>query len=485
MKKVRYSIVFVWMLLVIQAKAQELTLKRIFDDGLAQSSYILMDNTSKEAVVIDPRKDIQIFIDTLSSLGAKVKYVTETHIHADYLSGARELAQFTDATLALSKAGPIEWQYRFDYQPLKKGDYLAFGSFTLQVLHTPGHTPESISFLLFNNKDLRTPLKAFTGDFLFVGDAGRPDLLEKYEEGDKSSISSAKQLYNSIEEFRKLPDDLEIWPGHGAGSFCGKTLSTVPFSTLKAEKLTNKALQFSGNQVEFINYILADQVVPPAYFKLMKEWNRDGSNHKFTVNRYAEIGQSDLLNLINNGVTVIDTRSRQTVAQGYFPQTIHIELNKSFSNWFTQIVDHHDQVIFIVDKAKENELAKKMMRIGFENVLGVTYDIAPLDKKKITYVKPEKVFETIGNKGVTAWDIRTATEYKEGHISGFQNMPLTEIAVEAQMLDKTKPIAIHCQSGARAAIGYSIFDKLGFTDITIYNGGINEWKELGNKLVSE
>ncbi|MCC2599421.1 MBL fold metallo-hydrolase [Sphingobacterium sp. FBM7-1] len=465
--------------------AQDLILKRLYEDGLSQSGYILIDNQSKEAIVIDPRKDVQEFIDTLSAYDANLKFVTETHIHADYLSGARELAKLTASTLALSQEGPAEWQYKFDYLPLKQGDKLAFGEYFLQVLHTPGHTPESISFLLYSNANKLNPIKAFTGDFLFVGDVGRPDLLEKYEEGDTNSTASAAALYHSIEKFRKLPDDLEIWPGHGAGSFCGKTLSNIPFSTLKAEKLTNPALQYSGKEAEFIKYILADQVVPPPYFKLMKEWNRDGTYCKLVDDRYAVIDASEIKNLIGKGVKVIDTRVRKEVGKGFHPNTIHVELNKGFNNWFAQLVNHKDQVVFIVEKDNEKALAHKLMRVGFDNVLGVVNDISSEHLKSIKYIKAEDLTKAVQRRGIQAWDIRTAKEYAEGHIAGIANLPLLEIKEKASKLDKNQPILIHCQSGARAAIGYSLFESLGFTDITVYDGGINEWKKLGNKLVSE
>lgn len=466
-------------------KAQDVRVMRIYDDGLSQSGYILIDKQSKEAIVIDPRKDVQEFIDTLNAYNAQLKFVTETHIHADYLSGARELVKMTVSTLALSQEGPPKWQYKFDHLPLKQGDKLAFGEYYLQVLHTPGHTPESISFLLYSNKDMINPIKAFTGDFLFVGDVGRPDLLAKYEKGDANSTASAKELYQSIEKFRKLPNNLEIWPGHGAGSFCGKTLSTIPFSTLKAEKLTNPALQYSGKESEFIKYILADQVVPPPYFKLMKEWNRNGTYCKLVDDRYKVIDVSEIKSLIAKGVKVIDTRLRKEVGKGFYPTSIHIELNKGFNNWFSQLVNHKDQVVFVVDKDHEKALTHKLMRVGFDNVLGVVNDISSVNLRSIKYIKTEDLTETVKRKGVQAWDIRTAKEYAEGHIDGIANLPLFEIKEKASKLDKNQSIIIHCQSGARAAIGYSLFESLGFTDITVYDGGINEWKKLGNKLVSE
>lgn len=475
----------IWVLFGNQIKAQDMRIMRIYEEGLSQSGYILIDNKSKEAIVIDPRKDVQEFIDTLNAYDATLKFVTETHIHADYLSGARELAKMTASTLALSQEGPAEWQYKFDYLPLKQGDKLAFGDYFLQVLHTPGHTPESISFLLYSNMDIINPIKAFTGDFLFVGDVGRPDLLEKYEEGDANSTASAAALYQSIEKFRALPDDLEIWPGHGAGSFCGKTLSNIAFSTLKAEKLTNPALQYSGKEAEFIKYILADQVVPPPYFKLMKEWNRDGTSCKLVDDRYAIIDASEIKSLIGKGVKVIDTRVRKEVGKGFLPNTIHIEFNKGFNNWFAQLVNHKDQVVFIVEKGNEKSLAHKLMRVGFDNVLGVVNDISSAYVKSIKYIKAEDLTKAVKRKGIQAWDIRTAKEYAEGHIAGIANLPLLEIKEKASKLDKNQPIIIHCQSGARAAIGYSLFESLGFTDITVYDGGINEWKKLGNKLVSE
>lgn len=482
MRKTIYSLTLIWMLFGSQLYAQDLTMKRIFNEGFAQNSYILMDNTSHEAIVIDPHKDIQVYVDTLASMGAHLKYVTETHIPADYLSGVQDLAYVCKASLALSQEGPTENQYKFDYLPLKNKDYLPFGAFLLQVLHTPGHTEESISFLLYEKRNMSKPLKAFTGDFILVGDVLGPEYTEKEGVTDENITSAARALYNSIEGFKKLPEDLEIWPGHGAGSLLGKTLSNVPFSTLKVEKSANKAMQYSGKEEAFTADVLTSLTVPPSYFENIKRWNREGGKQKLVRNRYELIKEAELPELIRKGVTVIDTRARAVVATGYYPKTMHIELNKGFVHWFTQLIDHRQQVAFVVEPYKQQELTEKLMLIGFENVVGVIYDITNLKKEKITFVHADDLIATAHKENVIALDIRTPHEYLQGHIEGFHNMPLSEIKRQAHKLDKSKPLVIHCRTGARAAIGFSLFEKLGFTNITVYDGGIREWQSLGKKL---
>src|SRR5690606_1624674 len=225
------KIIFLFVLLFSQgnkSKAQSYFFERVYNETLAQTSYVIGDLNTKEAIVIDPQRDSDVYLEIAQANNLQITKIAETHIHADFLSGSRELAAVTHAELLLSDEGGTDWQYQFPHTGLKDGSTITIGQVELKVMHTPGHTPESITFLVRDTKASFTPLKAITGDFIFVGDVGRPDLLEKAAGQIGSQEIGAKQLYASIQKFSKLPDDLEIWGGHGAGSFCGKSLSAIP-----------------------------------------------------------------------------------------------------------------------------------------------------------------------------------------------------------------------------------------------------------------
>ncbi len=254
-------------------------LRRFYDDKLAQASYMVGCQATGEAVVVDPHRDTDVYLEAAEKEGMRIRYVTETHIHADFLSGARQLAKKVGATLLLSDEGGEDWRYGFAAEDgatlLHDGDRIELGRITLEALHTPGHTPEHLSFRITDGAASDRPMGVLTGDFLFVGDVGRPDLLEKAAGVAGTMEAGARVLWASLERFRSMPDYLQILPGHGAGSACGKALGSVPSSTLGYEKLVNWAFQCADEE-EFVQEVLADQPEPPVYFAHMKRMNRDG-----------------------------------------------------------------------------------------------------------------------------------------------------------------------------------------------------------------
>ena len=253
-------------------------LKRFYDENLAQASYLVGCQATGEAIVIDPSREVTPFLEEAASQGLKITAVAETHIHADFLSGSRQLAHQTGAAMYLSKEGGPDWQYQFASENdvmVGDGDVIQIGNLTLKVLHTPGHTPEHISFLLTDHPASEEPIGAFTGDFIFVGDVGRPDLLEKAAGLKDTMKKGAVDLYKSIQRFKELPDHIQIWPAHGAGSACGKALGAIPSSVLGYEKITNWALK-CATEDEFVEMILDGQPEPPKYFAQMKKLNKVG-----------------------------------------------------------------------------------------------------------------------------------------------------------------------------------------------------------------
>ncbi|WP_313091786.1 MBL fold metallo-hydrolase [Chryseobacterium flavum] len=463
--------------------AQTLFFERIYDETLSQASYIVGDTETQEAIVIDPKRDIDTYLEIAKANNLSITYITETHIHADFLSGSRELAAATNAPLYLSDEGGKDWQYDFPHQGLKDGDQIKIGKIIIDVIHTPGHTPESLTFLV--KDDTENPMKAITGDFIFVGDVGRPDLLEKAAGQIGSQEIGAKQLYHSIEKFLKLPDNTEIWPGHGAGSFCGKSLSNIPQSTLKQEKLTNPALQFSGKETEFVNYILKDQPAPPKYFAMMKHLNKVDRPLLVAVPKLAKLNKQETDNAIQNGLIVIDTRPKSVSGKGFIKGSFLIENMKTFSTFAGSIVDYQNQIILIAEENQIEDLTRKLMRIGMHNIYGYITNPSDynLSLQKGKTIDTDTFKSYLENRNIQKIDVRTENEYKSGHINGVENIALNTLENNLDKINKNEPVIIHCQSGTRAAIAYSILVKNGFENILNYSGGINDWVEKKNELV--
>lgn len=465
--------------------AQTLFFERVYDETLSQASYVVGNTETREAIVIDPKRDIDTYLNIAKTNNLNITHITETHIHADFLSGSRELRAATGAGLYLSDEGGKDWQYQFPHTSLKNGSSIRLGTITLEVMHTPGHTPESITFLLKDGTS--NPAKAITGDFIFVGDVGRPDLLEKAAGQTGSQEVGAKQLYHSIEKFLKLPDDTEIWPGHGAGSFCGKNLSNIPQSTLKQEKLTNPALQFSANEKGFVDYILRDQPAPPKYFATMKHLNKVKRPLLIEVPKLSKLTAKEIDNAIKNGLTVIDARPKSVSEKGFIPGSLLIENMKTFSTFVGSIVDYQNQIILVAEEDKIEDLTRKLMRIGMDNIYGYILNAEQQSQlqqtSKIIDINEFKGY--LGQKDIQVIDVRTEAEYKSGHIRGVQNIVLANLAQHLDTINKDKPVIIHCQSGTRAAIAYSILRKNGFDNILNYSGGINDWTAKKNELVQD
>ncbi|MFL5524287.1 MAG: MBL fold metallo-hydrolase, partial [Gemmatimonadaceae bacterium] len=309
--------------------------KRFYDDNLAQASYMIACEKSREAILVDPGADVAMYTRAAGADRVRIAHVTETHIHADYLSGARALAVAAGATLHLSGDGGGEWGYTKEAlgkaNVLHHGDRIQFGRVSVRAEHTPGHTPEHLTFLVSDLDRGDEPVGALTGDFVFVGDVGRPDLLEKAAGQEGTMRGFARQLFNSINEFSRKPDHLQIWPGHGAGSACGRSLGAMPQSTLGYEKLFNWAFADLSEE-DFVEKVLTDQPVPPRYFAVMKRINRSAAELPKTASPKV-LGVPELDELLRKKAIVVDTRPAERFARGHVPGTLNIPLGKSFLNW--------------------------------------------------------------------------------------------------------------------------------------------------------
>ena len=457
-------------------------LKYFYDPTLAHASYLVGCQRTGEAIVVDPGRDIDQYLVAARKEGVRITGVAETHIHADYVSGARELADRVNAKLFVSDEGPAEWKYQYaaqyQHQLLKNGDAFQVGNIRFEVLHTPGHTPESISFLVTDHGGgADQPMGIFTGDFVFVGSIGRPDLLEEAAGLMGTAEPGARDLFHSDQRFKSLPDFLQIWPAHGAGSACGKGLGAIPSSTVGYEKLFNPALQFTDEE-EFVRYILSDQPEAPKYFAVMKRVNKVGP--EIIGDRGLPTPQevTAIPSAVESG-TVIDLSPSSAYAQSHVPGTINIPTNM-LAGWAGWILDYSKPAYLIADPSELPESMRVLHKIGIDGVAGY-FDAgqvqqAGLRTESYPNVEPKKLLSKLESGQVHLIDVRSDEEWKAGRIPGAEHLFLGRLPDRLDDLDRTKPVVAHCRSGGRSAVAVSILQAAGFEAINL-SGGYLAWLE--------
>jgi hydroxyacylglutathione hydrolase len=464
--------------------------KRFFEPKLAQTSYMIGCAAHHVAIVIDPNRDVDQYIAAAAAENATIQYVTETHIHADFLSGARELAAKTGATLCLSDEGDANWKYAFaksdGAQLLHHGDHLKVGNIDLEVLHTPGHTPEHISFLVTDGAVADEPIAAVTGDFIFVGDVGRPDLLEKAANIKGTMEVGAKQLWKSLEAFRGRPDYLQIWPGHGAGSSCGKGISAIPHSTLGYEKRFNWAFQ-AKNEADFVASVLAGQPDPPKYFAEMKKLNKEGPRILGGFLRPTERIAPELATIIAAGAVVVDTRPAAEFAAGAVPGTISVPMNGSFTTWMGWLVPYDRDFYLIGDVADIDLAVRDLAMIGLDRIgawfpastVGDWAAAANVPLAVIPQITAQDLEQSLKHGAVTLVDVRNPGEWSAAHIDGATHIPLGRLTERLAEIPRDKPIVMQCAAGARSMIGASILKAHGIDRVINLTGGFGAWAGAG------
>ncbi len=460
--------------------------KHIYDKSLAQASYLIGCQATGESIVIDAKRDVDTYLQIAKENNLKITHITETHIHADFLAGSRELAALTGAQMYLSDEGGPEWQYEFPHKGLKHGDQTKVGNLTLEVLHTPGHTPESISFLLTDHPATDEPVMIFTGDFVFVGDVGRPDLLEKAAGYAGTQEKGAHEMYASVKDFAQLPSFLQVWPGHGAGSACGKALGAVPSSTVGYEMKRNWAFQYENDEDGFVEYLLEGQPEPPKYFAMMKKLNKVDRPLLTEVPKHKELSSEELSAAMQKGMTVVDTRNKADFAEGFLPDSLNIQNNNSLSTWAGWLLDYEKPFILIAEEGDMEELTRKLMRIGLDNIQGYfpVAKLSELELEKADVIDVEEFKSYIGQPDVQIVDVRGKTEFEAGHVKGAENNFVGTLPQNLDKIDRDKQVVIHCQAGDRSSVAYSVLRKNGFRNVKNYSGGMKEWKEKGNPIVS-
>lgn len=459
--------------------------QHVYDKTLAQGSFVIGCQATGESIVIDAKRDIQVYLDIAKQNGLKITHLTETHIHADFLTGTRELSAVTGARMYLSDEGGPDWQYEFPHEGLKNGDFIRVGNLSLEVFHTPGHTPESISFLLRDHPATDEPVMLFTGDFVFVGDVGRPDLLEKAAGIAGTQELGAGQMYESLEKFKALPAHVQVWPGHGAGSACGKALGAVPSSTVGYELIHNWAFKFGEDRQQFMDNLLSGQPEPPNYFAMMKKLNKVDRPLLTSVPDHSLLSKEAFLKAQKEGAQVIDARSRQVSEQGALPGSLIIPNNNTFATWAGWLVDYNRDIILITDSVSIRDLTTKLMSIGLDRVVGYFDDLEsleiPLEKTEVIDLETFKTY--LDKKDVQVLDVRNLGEYEDGHVEGADHLFVGTISHNLDKIDTDKQVVIHCQSGHRAAIANSVLSANGIKNVKVYSGGMNEWLAKENPVV--
>jgi hydroxyacylglutathione hydrolase len=453
--------------------------KRFFEPSIAQASYMIGCQSAGEAVVIDANRDIDQYLDTAAQEGLRITHVTETHIHADYVSGSAELAARTGAALCLSDEGDQDWKYQFPHdRKLKHGDRITIGRVSLDVRHTPGHTPEHLTFLVTDGAAADRPIAAVTGDFVFVGDVGRPDLLERAANMTGTMEAGARALWKSLRDFAAQDEWLQIWPGHGAGSACGKGISAIPSSTLGYEKRFNWAFAITSEE-QFVTAVLAGQPEPPSYFARMKRVNKEGPALLGSFHVPERIDPARLPELLARQKLVIDTRPAAEYAAGHLAGTINIPFNASFVTWAGWLIKPVEFYLIVDDAtaARLPELARALALIGLDRISGYVDARAARGLSTIPQITAAQLQSRL--REVTLVDVRSAVEWAQGHIAGATHIPLGYLAERAGEWPLDRPIVVHCQSGARSAIAASLLERLGFSTVINLSGGFAGWSAAG------
>ncbi|HTX77087.1 MAG TPA: MBL fold metallo-hydrolase [Terracidiphilus sp.] len=451
--------------------------ERFYLGCLAHASYMVA--SEGVAAVIDPQRDVDIYIQAAAEKGWTIEHIIETHLHADFVSGHHELAERTGARIYLGAGSGAE----FEHVPVADGDEIRFGRCSLRFLQTPGHTIESVCILLKDVGAPERPADLFTGDTLFVGDVGRPDLSGTY-----TAQQLAEMLFRSLhEKLLTLPDDTRVYPAHGAGSLCGRSLGTESFSTIGAQKKTNYAL-LARTSEEFIHLLTDNLAAAPEYFAQDADLNRRGAAPLTGLPPLQALSAAETARMQESGAIVLDTRPPADFAAAHVPGSIHISLTGQYASWAARILGLGSTIVVVsedVDGARESQL--RLARVGIEHVAGY------LDGGIAGWIASGHVLESIpqitapdlaalyesDSNHVTVLDVRESAERDSGSIEGSQWIPLGRLVSSADELDRGKLLVVHCKGGYRSSIATSLLQRAGFREVANLIGGFDAWTAAG------
>jgi len=454
--------------------------KQLYTDCLAQAAYYI--ESDGEAAIVDPMRDYQEYIDFAKERGAKIKYIFETHFHADFVSGHVDLAAKTGAQIVYgSKANTS-----FETKLAEDGENLSIGKINIKVLHTPGHTPESVCYLLQYEKGKDHAL--FSGDTLFVGDVGRPDLCQAGL--DLSKEQMAEFLYDSLQtKIVGLDDDVILYPGHGPGSACGKNLGPETTSTLGKEKSFNYALQFK-TKAEFVEAITDGIAEPPSYFFASAALNQKGYEALADIMTSAnELGIEDFKNKVNENALIIDTRHPDEFELGFIPGSVNLGLNGQYAIWAATLFDLDRKIILVSAKGQEEESIIRLARVGFSNIVGYLKDGIDTWKKAnesmdmVISITPEEFALDVKHSDDQVLDVRKADEWETCHLNGAESLNLETLEQNLDSIDKDLRYIVHCAGGYRSMVASSLLKKHGIANVRNVYGGMSKIKELDLDII--
>ena len=456
--------------------------KQFYLGCLAHASYLI--GSDGEAAVVDPRRDVDEYIEEARANGMEIRHIIETHLHADFVSGHQELAHRTGAKIYFGAKADA----KFDYVPVREGDEIRMGDVLLRFLETPGHTPESVSILVIDRAVSEVPKAVLTGDTLFIGDVGRPDLLGST----MSAGELAGMLYDSLHgKLLALPDSVSVYPAHGAGSLCGRNISSETSSTIGQQRQFNYALKPMPKE-EFVRLMTTDLPEAPEYFARDVAINRGGAVELAELPDPAALGARDVEALQKRGAVVLDTRPAAQYGAGHVPGSLHVGLSGQFASWAGALVPPKVPIVLVSEEKEQvREARTRLARVGLDNVAGylegglLSWHRAGLPLATTEQIGVEELDARIREgHAARVVDVRRPAEWQAGHIASAVNVPLNTLESHAADLPKDEPVAVLCAGGFRSSIGTSILERQGFTKITNVVGGMAAWKNANLEVAA-
>lgn len=451
-------------------------LKQYYLGCLAHASYLIADPTTKVAALVDPQRDIDHYLEEAAALDLSIQHVFLTHFHADFLAGHIEVQKKTGAKIYLGRAANAE----YTFHGVKDGDVISLGGVELRILETPGHTPEGICLLVAENAEAK-PSAILTGDTLFIGDVGRPDLLASVG---VTAEDLAGMLYDSVDtKILPLPDSVVIYPAHGAGSACGKNISSETFARLGDQRVVNPMLQPMSKEA-FVKKLTANMAPAPPYFSYDAQLNKQ---NRPTLDENLEkslkpLSLEDTMRLGNTGAVLLDVHTADEYAKNHMFGTVNIGLQGSFATWVGTMLDPKTPIVIIADPGREQEAATRLGRIGFDSIAGYLDGGMNALKERDDLVRsyqrstPESLAQALdSDQPPLVVDVRTLAEWNDTHIEGSLHIPLTELEARMREIPKDRDLIALCRSGYRSSIASSMLERHGFTSVTDAEGGILAW----------
>ena len=447
---------------------------------LAHASYMVASDG--EAVVVDPQRDVELYLKAAADHGVAIRHIFETHLHADFVSGHRELAARTGATIYMGAQSGAT----FEHVPVSDGFELKFGKASIRVLETPGHTPESICLVVTDAEKSNAPWAVLTGDTLFIGDVGRPDLSPQHTPAQLAGL-----LYDSLHtKLMTLPDHVLVYPAHGAGSLCGKNMRAERSSTISTERLTNYALQIKGRE-DFIRQLTSNLPARPEYFAKDAEINRTGAAALSELAPLRAIAPAELDRMLKDGEIALDVRPMDEFAAGHVPGSVNVALGGQFASWAATVLGLTAHPVLIADTEAQMEEARlRLARVGIEVLDGYLAGGVPAWKHSgfplgtVSQLTPEELDHKLNSRTVQVLDVRREPEWDAGHIEGATWWPLDHFKVSPPEIDHDVPLAIHCKGGYRSMIAASLLQRAGFRHVMNVTGGFDAWSQAKLPIVT-